>query len=116
MHGQGKQCNGGFSDSCTDIHLVSGMSTLEASCADEDYSYQSSRLSLNERIGNINGMLVCASDQGQFSLTCTDVSLLGTSQLSAQCLDTSSIYQSTSLDLNSCVQNSNGNLNWACLT
>ena len=109
-----KQCTGSFTGSCSNIQLLDS-TTLQASCSIDYDSESDSQLNLDEHISNQNGTLVCTSGQGSFSLSCTGVTLLGMSQLSAQCRDMSSFVQSASLDLDVCVQNSNGKLSWACI-
>ncbi|KAH7091890.1 Cyanovirin-N [Auriculariales sp. MPI-PUGE-AT-0066] len=105
-----KRANG-YAASCTSVSLQ-GVTPrdviMSATCKTTSGSTVRSGVSLNSCLGNSNGGFVCKKG-GNAWLSCDSFGLSGTF-LSAICSNTSGGGVSTSIDLNNCIGNSNGQL------
>ncbi|KAH7923041.1 Cyanovirin-N [Leucogyrophana mollusca] len=97
---------GDFSRSCPDYSVRGAI--LYAVCRRVDGSQVTTQLDLDHCLENGNGKLVCRQN-GAYASSCSACSFSGTT-LSCQCRDEESHPQYTSIDLDQCVGNSNGNL------
>ncbi|KIM60755.1 hypothetical protein SCLCIDRAFT_1216463 [Scleroderma citrinum Foug A] len=95
-----------FAYSC-DSSTLSG-TVLISNCQREDGLYVSSSIDLVDCLVNTNGILAYCQN-GNYGPTCSGYSLSGT-VLSCTCLDFQQAGQSTSIDLNCCVTNTDGTL------
>ena len=90
-------------------------SILVAACKEVSGQGQDAMLDLNEHISNVEGNLLCTPSVGGFVDTCGNAKIVRTSILSTRCLDTSGERTPTSLDLNECIANIDGSLQWCGL-
>ncbi|KAH6557002.1 hypothetical protein KP509_1Z070400 [Ceratopteris richardii] len=97
-------CN--YAASCGD-ETLSG-TTLSASCADISGNPVTSSLDLNDKISNNDGQLVCPG--ADFAASCSNIGLSGGHTLVANCKDVNGAVIQTSLDLNNCISNNDGYL------
>lgn len=96
----------GFGYSCKDISLVNNV--LYSSCEGTDGSYISTSINLDQCVVNTNGNLSCSAN-GNYSSTCSNCYLSGKT-LVCTCNNYNHVGQSASVNLNSCLSNSNGQL------
>ncbi|KAH6555728.1 hypothetical protein KP509_1Z232400 [Ceratopteris richardii] len=110
---------GNFSHSCRNIRLLPDRMHLEATCGTPP---NTSQLYLNEKVANDNGVLRCKQCFGfmhliekkcEFSQSCSDIQLHGT-VLSATCINNNHQAVRSSVDLDDCVMNNRGFLDWVC--
>ena len=106
------QCN--FGITCRKPRIV-GESILTSNCKEVGGDPQESILDLNEHVSNVEGNLLCTPSVGGFVDTCGKAKIVRTSILSAMCLDTTGERTPTALDLNECVANIDGSLQWCGL-
>ncbi|KAH7286015.1 hypothetical protein KP509_33G055400 [Ceratopteris richardii] len=97
-------CN--FAATC--IYQNLSFTLFSASCADVSGHDRFSALQLNFKIGNVNGNLVCPG--ANFAASCSNIFLSGGHTLLANCKNSNGALIQTSLDLNNCIQNINGEL------
>ncbi|KAH7422534.1 hypothetical protein KP509_12G013100 [Ceratopteris richardii] len=97
-------CN--FAASCGGETL--SRTTLTASCPGVDGNPVTSSIDLNSKISNSNGKLVCPGND--FAASCSNIGLSGGHTLLANCKDENGNVIQMSLDLNDCISNSNGHL------
>ena len=91
--------------------LVQGTTTLLDCSKSTCLKNKSYKVNLNDLVANIDGKLT-AQTGGNFLATCRNINLLA-GKLSAECLTQTKAHQNTSsLDLNNCIQNSYGALKW----
>ncbi|KAF7354334.1 hypothetical protein MVEN_01121900 [Mycena venus] len=95
-----------FSNSCSDIS-VSASGDLTATCLAAVGSLRST-ISLNNCVGNNNGDLT-AGFSG-FTSSCTNIRLINGVDLTAQCTSASGIVVGSQLNLDTFVDNNNGQL------
>eukprot|EP00250_Pteridium_aquilinum_P034723 c8003_g1_i1 orf=406-810(-) len=107
-------CSGNFSMTCSSVQLV-GTSSLQALCGDGLGGFATSSLDLDGHITNSDGSLECTSGDGNFSASCQSMSFASIDALYADCFDAYGNLYQTSVNLDECVQNTNGELAWACL-
>ncbi|KAH7286314.1 hypothetical protein KP509_32G000600 [Ceratopteris richardii] len=100
------QCD--FSYSCKDVTVTGNF--LAADCLNSDGAYDRSSLNMNDMIGNSNGRLVFPGTS--FRNSCLSVEINDGHTLTASCKGTDGQYHPTSLDLNSCVYNADGMLDF----
>ncbi|KAH7283029.1 hypothetical protein KP509_35G057700 [Ceratopteris richardii] len=98
------QCN--FASSCKRMRLKG--SVLRAVCKDAKGRYDWTSIDLNDSIGNDNGKLAC--HYYSFKDSCEDLALEDGHTLTASCEGEDGIYHETSVDLNSCLDNEDGEL------
>ncbi|KAH7366346.1 hypothetical protein KP509_18G074200 [Ceratopteris richardii] len=110
---------GNFSHSCRNIRLLPDRMHLEATCGTPP---NTSQLYLNEKVANGNSVLRCKQCFGfmhliekkcEFSQSCSDIQLHGT-VLSATCINNNHQPVRSSVDLDDCVMNNRGFLDWVC--
>jgi hypothetical protein len=107
-----QQCN--FAATCRRAKVVNG-SMLVAGCREVSGEGQDAVLDLNEHVSNVEGNLLCTPSAGGFVGTCSKARIVRQSVLSANCLDTAGDRSPTALDLNECVANIDGSLQWCGL-
>lgn len=96
-----------FAYTCIDSYLNNPV--LFSKCQRFDGSLNPTYIDLNNCLENTNGILYCTSKRPKevYSESCTDFRLSGTI-LSSTCQDTYKVERSTSIDLDSCLNNSDG--------
>ncbi|KAH7283033.1 hypothetical protein KP509_35G058100 [Ceratopteris richardii] len=97
-------CN--FASSCKRMRLKG--SVLRAVYKDAKGRYDWTSIDLNDSIGNDNGKLAC--HYYSFKDSCEDLALEDGHTLTASCEGEDGIYHETSVDLNSCLDNEDGEL------
>ena len=126
------QCHfidGNFIHTCKDVDLIfdkKGAPLLQATCGNGkgDGSFSSSGLRLDDHIQNDNGRMVCRRCGGfarigdspcNFSHTCRVIQLQpGGTILTATCDNIHQFHNASSIDLNNCIVNARGVLDWKC--
>jgi len=98
----------GFANTCESISFV-GPTTLQAECLNESGNTVFTSINLDSCVGNNNGGLVC-SGGGNFANSCQGSSLRGSTDLVSSCRNEAGDFESTSIDLNNCLTNNNGQL------
>ncbi|KAH7280288.1 hypothetical protein KP509_37G059900 [Ceratopteris richardii] len=110
-------CYGAFDETCLSVYLDPLSGLLTAVCLDDTDGLTQSSLNLNGHVANINGVLRCGPNGGNFLLSCVNVSYeLPYARLRATCLDFKGDFAGrSSLNLSKCITNLHGFLHWACL-
>ncbi|KAH7422516.1 hypothetical protein KP509_12G011300 [Ceratopteris richardii] len=97
-------CN--YAASCAD-ETLSG-TTLTASCANIGGNPVLSSVNLDAKVSNNDGQLICPG--ADFSASCSNIGLSGGHTLVANCKNVNGALVQTSLDLNNCISNNDGTL------
>ncbi|KAI6021203.1 Cyanovirin-N [Pisolithus marmoratus] len=96
---------GDFAASCYNYYLEN--TEFFATCRKDTGSDQATSIDLNQCVTNNRGALQCTSANGYYADTCENCGLSGTN-LDCTCGNGSGGTDSTSVNLNDCVGNSNG--------
>ena len=98
-----------FTKSCRSTNF-SG-SILSSSCRDNNGNYKRTSIRLNPLIGNSNGVLLWRGRN--FTQTCKNIRLVGAGgALFADCRKNNGIFNSTSINLDDRISNTNGRLTY----
>lgn len=102
-----KKTSQNYNQTCRSM-WVSG-STLAGSCQKMDGSWINAAFNLDYNVTNNDGTLRWASSNGNFSQSCSNIGLSG-STLTASCRRMNGSWVNTSINLNDRIDNTNGGL------
>ncbi|KAH7909425.1 Cyanovirin-N [Hygrophoropsis aurantiaca] len=97
---------GGFASSCSNYGVSGG--ELYGTCRRDDGSTGSTEINLNGCLVNSNGQVGCRKG-GDYAATCSDCSFSGTTY-TCECTNDDHKPVRSSVNLNDCITNDNGNL------